>query len=204
MTEVGHMPFWLKCGKCGNCWEIYKTPIDMGLAAKLMSRALCTACGATAKHLLLAKQENGILLEGRPEPDKTADIEGRAAQWRRSSDTGQSSIAIWEVMTGVPTPRTDHPHDPDDLGRCLRLLDLIPEWKPRLNLMCGLSKYWDALVQRWPEIEASYQAKISKPVGAGNWGKTYSLMRSILDPIEKADPRVVRVGDMTITMGAGR
>ena len=26
----------------------------------------------------------------------------------------------------------DHPHDPDDLNRCLLLLDLIPEWKPRI------------------------------------------------------------------------
>ncbi|HBO7075364.1 TPA: hypothetical protein L6A17_10840 [Pseudomonas aeruginosa] len=46
----------------------------------------------------------------------------------------------------------DHPHDPDDLNRCLLLLDLIPEWKPRMREMAQHSPEWAALASSWEKL----------------------------------------------------
>lgn len=42
-----------------------------------------------------------------------------------------------------------YPHDPDDLNRCLLLLNLIPEWAPRIREMAQHSQEWAALVSSW-------------------------------------------------------
>lgn len=62
-------------------------------------------------------------------------IERRALFWAMSGDTGISSESIMAHMTG--NPKTDAfgmmpPSDASDRGRCIRLLELIPEWIPRL------------------------------------------------------------------------
>lgn len=61
-----------------------------------------------------------------------ASVEQRALYWAASDDTGISSKTILAHMTGVPANWTSPPSDVDDRGRCIRLLELIPEWIPRL------------------------------------------------------------------------
>ena len=62
-------------------------------------------------------------------------IEGRALFWALSGDTGISSEAIAKHMTGIAPVRMLPPSDADDRGRCIRLLELVPEWIPQLNEM---------------------------------------------------------------------
>lgn len=65
-------------------------------------------------------------------------IETRALFWALSGDTGISSEAIAAHMSGYLTSRRfgmQPPSDRDDRGRCIRLLELIPEWIPRLSEM---------------------------------------------------------------------
>ena len=88
-------------------------------------------------------------------------------------------------MMGVAAPSAEYPSDGDDLGRCLRLLDLIPEWKDRLKLMAGLSEYWHALVEHWDELAALH---------ATGGRAVYDRMRKILEPIEDKDRRFFRMG----------
>ena len=58
-----------------------------------------------------------------------------AMDWVSGRDTGLSSTAIWRHMMGLdPRDRTwgnevCYPHDPDDFGRCYRLLARIPAWR---------------------------------------------------------------------------
>lgn len=63
-----------------------------------------------------------------------ATIEARASYWALSGDTGISSETLANFMLGYPqhTNLAGPPSDAGDRGRCIRLLELIPEWIPRL------------------------------------------------------------------------
>lgn len=65
------------------------------------------------------------------------NIERRALFWALAGDTGVSSEAIARHMTGGEGGKFGMmpPSDADDRGRCIRLLELIPEWLPRLKEM---------------------------------------------------------------------
>lgn len=127
-------------------------------------------------------------------------IEARANTWICGNDTGMSSKAIWAHMQGVGGDLSSYPSDGGDLGRCLRLLALIPEWGPRIGEMATVSAYWAALVANWPELKALHaQDEADK---SGRPSRTYKRMKEILDPIEDADPRVVRLGSgMSLCFG---
>lgn len=106
----------------------------------------------------------------------------RLGAWIRSWDTGLSSEAIFHYMTlGIKGGAT--PADPSDLGRCLRLLECFPEWKPRMVEMSDVSKEWALLIPHWSAIEASFLAEAggSLPGRCQNWSApaTYEMMRDV-------------------------
>jgi hypothetical protein len=76
--------------------------------------------------------------------------------WLLSGDTGASSESIMRVMEGVPGACYT-PMDLWDVGRCVRLLDRIPEYRERLAEMGKASKYWAALLPHWGELEQFYR-----------------------------------------------
>lgn len=121
-------------------------------------------------------------------------MDRRIAEWLASRDTGASSKAImlWlssSVVEGSWGPST--PNDPADMGRCLRLLARIPEWKARLPEMAEAGGHWPTFVKHWDEIEASYLAEAggSLPDADADWSapKTYTLMCAVRDEAHQAD-----------------
>lgn len=50
------------------------------------------------------------------------------------------------------------PHDAEDFGRCVELLDAHPDWRPQLDKMKRQGFVWSRLVSCWPELEARYRA----------------------------------------------
>ncbi len=68
-------------------------------------------------------------------------IEIRAMHWAFSDDTGTSSLALARHMVGrgqyinFKPGLNMPPSDAADRGRCIRLLELIPEWIARLPEM---------------------------------------------------------------------
>lgn len=62
-------------------------------------------------------------------------VEQRALYWALCAATGMSSKSIARHMTDNPKYRIMPPSDADDRSRCIRLLELIPEWIPRLKEM---------------------------------------------------------------------
>lgn len=66
-------------------------------------------------------------------------IKDRALAWALGEDTGTSSKTLCRTMLGAPKGAYESPpSDADDRGRCIRLLELIPEWIPRLpELLVG-------------------------------------------------------------------
>lgn len=106
----------------------------------------------------------------------------RVNAWIVSGDTGMSSKTIWASMLGIDIgDDIHHPHDPADLGRCLRLLELMPEWRPRLSELAALDPYWRSLVAQWEELSSAMEGEVGIA-----WEKaksapaTYDLMRTII------------------------
>lgn len=109
-------------------------------------------------------------------------IQDRANAWVVGERTGMSSKAIWAHMMGAGEPRWgwSNPHDPDDLSRCLRLLEQIPEWQARLPEMAKRSKQWAGLVRHWDAIVQSFKAEFGGEPYRTDTGATYELMKKAM------------------------
>lgn len=119
-------------------------------------------------------------------------IPAAAVTWITGKDTGLSSKAIWTHMVGSTEWSwgwPHYPHDPDDLGRCLRLLELVPLWKLRIGEMARHNRQWAALVARWAELTSAMADEVGIDWSKGRSApKTYALMRSILDEADRMTP----------------
>jgi hypothetical protein len=110
----------------------------------------------------------------------------KALEWIVGDDTGISSETIWATMMGVKRSYRSHPHDPSDIGRCFRLLKLVPSWRRRLSEMRRVSPAWRALVKHWDELERMMDEEVGIDWSKGRSApKTYERMQQILDPIEQ-------------------
>ena len=118
-----------------------------------------------------------------------------ALAWIAGRDTGLSSMCIWRTMMGVPEPngfyRHAHPHDPDDLLRCLRLLQVVPEWRPRIGEMWVHGPVWAALAENWGELEALFIEEFGTAdmEDRSRFGvqceRTYRRMRELIEGAER-------------------
>jgi len=85
-----------------------------------------------------------------------------AGYW--SDPRGASALAVYCFFRADPqiTARVcgiaDHPHDASDFGRCLELLDAVPEWSNRVNELAEISPTWAKITASWSVIESAYRA----------------------------------------------
>ncbi len=101
-------------------------------------------------------------------------------RWMRDRHAGASSIAIAMHMTGGWCDGS-YPHDPADLGRCLRVLKKFPEWKPRLKEMAKYGKEWKALIKRWDDLSAVMASEVGFDWSKGSSAPlTYKAMKEVL------------------------
>lgn len=156
----GHV-LWLFTGEllCTHCGETYNPtmPCPMGVMS-----AILKAYGKEHKRCKLDKSKglacSYCLKFGHPHDQcPTLDPKGDPMKWIRGNDTGMSSKEIWSVLMGKKKPSevVNYPHDSDDFGRCHRLLNNIPEWRPRIVEMKD-SPVWAQLVDNWDELESLY------------------------------------------------
>ncbi len=106
-----------------------------------------------------------------------------ALVWIVGDDTGMSSEAIWAHMVGAGGTYPVEPSDPDDIGRCFRLLELVPAWKERMPEMAHYSEAWKYLVENWDKIRDCMEAEtgITRPFKARMAPRTYELMNAYRD-----------------------
>ena len=117
------------------------------------------------------------------------DLERAVLDWTYTERTGRSSEAIaYTAVTGEAHRPCHHPHDPDDLSRCLLLLERIPSAAAALPILASASKHWAALVTNWGLLDASLRTE---------WGQdltnpkrqhatnTYRTMRSLFETVEQ-------------------
>jgi hypothetical protein len=127
-----------------------------------------------------------------------ADLRPLAA-WREEDDTGTSSMTILHTLGGCRWARMRVenalwqrgraslgrvPFDPDDLGRCIRLLDIFPAWRERLGEVAAKYPAWATLVRHWPEMEALYREEL--PEHAGTAPQLLARMRGLLEGQDEA------------------
>lgn len=113
-------------------------------------------------------------------------------EWIHGGERGTSSNTIVEFMEGLP-PGTmsgnscfgNHPHDPSDLARCIKLLIHVPEYRDRLSEMKAVSKVWSALVDNWQELERMYFEAVAS--GTGKAPELYDRMRELIDNAEASN-----------------
>lgn len=117
----------------------------------------------------------------------TTTLSTEAVNWLAHGERGLSSNAIFTRLTGVDACGErgfpfHYPHDPSDLCRCLRLLESVPEFAPRIGEMAGVSSVWTALVAHWVEIVALLENEAPKwREREGTAPKTYARMREIIE-----------------------
>jgi hypothetical protein len=100
---------------------------------------------------------------------------GDYREWLAGPDTGASSRALCRKLTSVMTePFPPTPLDPDDFGRCHRLLHAIPGWRARIGEMRG-EVGWTNLVDAWDELEALYLEELP----SGRCPKLYARMKAL-------------------------
>lgn len=101
-------------------------------------------------------------------------------EWIRGRDTGVSSATIWSVMVGPASPYRQYqpPRDPDDFGRCYRLLKYFPAWLPRLGEVSQTYPQWKGLIDRWTDLTRLYEGQ--------QFDEMYRLMQTLDSPAPPA------------------
>lgn len=130
-----------KCGK-------RITPRSRGLLAMHPALATCVACAAVGNaELEVEKLKRGHV------PDEHKKYH----EWADGPDSGMSSMALVRATTGAHVGRwrdyQQHPLDPDDFGRCYRVLQLFPELRTDLAKVAALSQEWSRLIAAWDDLE---------------------------------------------------
>ena len=90
--------------------------------------------------------------------------------WLGSDDVGMSSKFMASVLTGQFKAEFAIPYDPDDLGRCIRMIQAIPELKDQIHLMCSHGTMWTAVANNWERWSDMYQES--------RWENLYDEMKA--------------------------
>lgn len=112
-------------------------------------------------------------------------------EWLLSNDTGISSKLICSVMTGC-SKRTGFdactPSDPDDFGRCYRLLKRFPSWEADLWKVSLHYPKWRRLIDAWPELTTMYM-QISDPDGLYTWDANKDMAQAMYNRMNELNSR---------------
>lgn len=147
--------------------------------------AYCERCGQGLTlnmpqpiPIFIAASDAFVKMHSRCEPGKYFPKPAQTPEeWAVGRDTGTSSLTIYHVMTGKPSHqgRYDIPYDPDDFGRCYRLLQLFPQWRERLPEVAKKFPEWRGLVGAWDELTALYEEELPKHTAP----KLYARMKGL-------------------------
>jgi len=146
------------------------------------------AMGPKADVDALALQFHDIAIERTKFHFSGSGLSEAAIKWLAIGHHGGSSNAIFYRLTGVPPMEMSagdmahlaHPHDPDDLSRCRRLLEEVPELATRIGEMASAGEEWASLVAVWDELCATMDSESPEwRSGKGSAPRTAGMMREI-------------------------
>lgn len=84
--------------------------------------------------------------------------------WLNSDETGSSSLYMAWILSGGGfghwwgrrQPEPNYPRDPDDFGRCLKMVEAVPEFKGIIYKMNDYGPEWMAVARHWDSWEKLY------------------------------------------------
>jgi hypothetical protein len=108
-----------------------------------------------------------------------------AMRWMADDDTGASSTAIVCAALNIPYQsifaRDARPYDPDDLGRCLRMLKRMPWAKRGIDRLARHNKTWRSLRKHWSELSDLMAEEVGiRWEKARNAPRTYARMQEVI------------------------
>lgn len=113
------------------------------------------------------------------------ETENKILRWLAGGDTGVSSESIAFAYSGIIRSGPfgcRAPSDPDDLGRCLRLIKEVPECRKDVNWLAEHapeSTRWKAAALVWDEIAACMDDEVGIDWSKGRSApKTYEMMKA--------------------------
>lgn len=114
---------------------------------------------------------------------KMTDIKEKILNWLAHGRVGTSSKSMALCAAGLEQDRmwgVSTPSDPDDLNRCLLLLEQVPEVRDHFCNIAKLSPKWGTLIARWDEVEQCFIDEVGLNWCKGRSApKTYKLMKEI-------------------------
>lgn len=119
-------------------------------------------------------------------PERKAEPGIGLDAWMMTDDTGVSSEFMASVLSGRFMRRYGHPHDANDFGRCVRLLEACPELRAELDVLEEASPEWYALATRWGEFESLYRD--AAPDFSKRLNEAYDEARAFLENPEVNEP----------------
>ena len=96
----------------------------------------------------------------------------------------ESYVMRGEVILHYDRAAFDVPWDPSDFRRCHLLLELFPEWRPRLREVAEKFPAWRPFVNAWGELEALYEEESRRE--DGNAPKLYARMKELIREARQA------------------
>ena len=99
-------------------------------------------------------------------------------EWLFDDDTGISSKDLAACFLGVNRSPVSPPRDPSDLGRCLRLIKIVPSVRQCVDELAHRHREWAKAAACWNAISASMDEEVGIDWSKGDCApRTYQLMK---------------------------
>jgi len=106
------------------------------------------------------------------------DDERKVLEWLANGDAGISSESIAFEYLGIEYKNCHPPRDPSDLGRCLRLIQKVPEVRNCVDTLATKNERWAKAAKVWDVIADSMAEEVGIDWSKGmNAIRTYNLMK---------------------------
>lgn len=108
----------------------------------------------------------------------------KVLQWLAGDDTGISSESL--AFEFLKIEKKDKwgcrpPFDPADLGRCLRLIKLVPEIRKCVDSLAIKNDGWKKIAPHWDELSKSMEDEVGIDWSKGKRAPiTYDLMQKYI------------------------
>jgi len=147
--------------------------VSLGLAA-----ARCVFDGSIEMGSVRSKSQERDERIAAIETEKaraSRDVRRRAVDWLSGHDTGRSSKAMCRFFLTGRVMANDYPYDVGDFGRCVRLLQCVPEWRSRIGELAALGPVWGAIAANWEWLETLYEEEMATARDRRLWAELNRL-----------------------------